>query len=259
MQLPAANVMASTKLRAENTALKEENEKLRSALAECQAQRDMSTIASMGVAGAVVDQAQHRQAAETRALVAENLLKNTSNIEDLFKENERLSQENKELKDENAKLKKEIDELRATIKKHEETITKHETVLNRLLERENLITAREAARSLEWFVCVDAQKGDWKKAFKDTRNLALVESAGLPLPPWMDEHILNCLRKMKGDGDDVVHDRSFTEADVEEAFKAGDQSTLPAKMKMLEELKKFYASHKIPFGTPIDRTNPPKS
>eukprot|EP00041_Stephanoeca_diplocostata_P007745 m.111846 g.111846 ORF g.111846 m.111846 type:complete len:317 (-) comp17016_c0_seq4:456-1406(-) len=267
-KLPVANVMTSTEkydeLRTENAILKAKNNQLYTALKECQAQRDLSALASVGAAGEGVNQVHHRQTAEIRALVAEKLLKNSKDIDDLFKENERLSEENKELKKEIEALKKEIGfeatilQHKETLAKHEETLTKHGIALNRLMERENLITAREAAQSLEWFVCVEAQQGNWKKTFKDTRYLAQVEDAGLPLPLWMDEPTVKCLRQLKGDGDDYIHQRKFTEAEVEDAFRASDQSTLTAKMKLLAQLKNYYASYKIPFGMPIDRQQQPK-
>ena len=79
-------------------------------------------------------------------------------------------------------------------------------------------------RTVEWFACVEAQGGNWKLAFTETRTLNLVEKSDLKskLPSWMKDSMIASLRGITGD---VIHLRKFSEDELKAAFEVGDPST----------------------------------
>ena len=128
----------------------------------------------------------------------------------------------------------------------------------RLMRRQNLITAREAMRALEWFICLETVGAKSRVLKERLFTIGAIEKyfekrseLKRKLPTWVTPEVVVELRKSEHDGNDVFHDLTFTRDDVVEAFADADPDSEALKMKMLKMLDAYYTAHSLPFGAPL--------
>jgi hypothetical protein len=185
----------------------------------------------------------------------------TSN--ELKKSNDELKAEIVHLKTIIADQQSKIDELVKSNKEKDDDIT---WLMNttrelmstnvRLLRRENLITAREAMRALEWFICVETVGAKTRVANEKLFTIAAIEKRSelkRKLPTWVTPEVVVELRKTKSGGSAAIHDAPFTHDEVEEAFADADPDSKALKMMMLKMLDAYYTLHSLPFGKPFEK------
>ena len=124
----------------------------------------------------------------------------------------------------------------------------------RLMRRENLITAREAMRALERFICLETVGAKPLLRKEKSHTISAIEARPelkLKLPRWVTPEVLVELRKSKHAGNSVVHDSPFTRDDVVKAFADADPDREALKTEMLKMLDACYKLHSLPFGAPL--------
>ena len=174
-------------------------------------------------------------------------------IEKLRIDNDQLVKSNGELKAEITRLESIVAEQETKINEQSSRIALQDQALARLLRRENFVTAREAMRALEWFLCVEAVGSAKDVKSKKLYTIAKLSDNGISLPAWATADVVAELRETKRDGDAVLHDMPFELADVQEAFKDADPKKQAVKEKMLAKLVDFYKMRGVSFGTPVSK------
>ena len=149
----------------------------------------------------------------------------------------------------------------ATITAHENRSATQDAVIAtlvstnvRLLRRENLITAREAMRALEKFICLETVGAKPLLRKEKLYTISAIEARPdlkLKLPRWVTPEMAVELRTSKDDGNSAIHDEAFTRDDVVKAFADADPDREALKTEMLKMLDACYKLHSLPFGAPL--------
>ena len=219
--------------------------------------------------------------------LADERLRYVKEIEKLNRDNDDLRKSNDELRKSNDELKADIVHLKSIIADQQSKIDKQTVQMDkqtvqidkqtvqiakltvqsdyllkrvaRLMRGQNLITAREAMRALEWFICVETVGAKTRVAKEKLFTIDAIERSELKrkLPTWVTPEVVVELRKSKHDGNTAIHDARFTRDDVEEAFADADPDREALKMMMLKMLDAYYKLHSLKFGAPLVSSAPP--
>ena len=201
-------------------------------------------------------------------VLADERLRYVKEIEKLKLDNTRLHKSNDELKAEIVHLKtiiadqqskidelvKSNEELVKSNKEKDDDITWLMNTTRRLMRRENLITAREAMRALERFICLETVGAKPLLRKEKLYTISAIEARPelkLKLPRWVTPEMAVELRTSKDDGNSAIHDEAFTRDDVVKAFADADPDREALKTEMLKMLDACYKLHSLPFGAPL--------
>lgn len=188
------------------------------------------------------------QEAAARAKLASQVATNFSDLtklkvmfDDKSKENKKLQDEFEKLQAERAELKKEVDTLQRTVG----------ALKNEVTGLKNAGTIREAMRTLEYFICVEAAEaaGHSKMKIRKLRfcSFPTLKTKQIRLQEWASEELVLTIQSLKESGGKVVH-----LPETKEALRAAivddedDEEEEALKTFLVDKLDSYFVRSGVP-------------